>query len=83
MAKTYQQEPVYWEFLQEFYATISFDLMKTPDDRTTVSFRLGGVSRECSAIEFSVRVGVYTFDKTRIVHFPKFLVDCVIGQPND
>ncbi|CAI9266309.1 unnamed protein product [Lactuca saligna] len=47
------QEPVYREFLLEFYATVSYDPRKTPDDRTSFSFRLGGVSRECSAVELA------------------------------
>ncbi|CAI9274852.1 unnamed protein product [Lactuca saligna] len=47
------QEPVYQEFLLEFYATVSYDPRKTPNDRTSFSFKLGGVSRECSVIELA------------------------------
>lgn len=77
------QEPVYREFLLEFYATVSYDPRKTPDDKTAFSFRLGGVSRECSAIELATRVGIYTVDETRSVHFPTFLADCLTGRPDD
>ncbi|CAI9289743.1 unnamed protein product [Lactuca saligna] len=77
------QEPAYREFLLELYSTVSYDPRKTPDDRTTFFFRLAGVSRECSAIELATKVGIYTADETRSVHFPTFLVDCVTTRPND
>lgn len=64
----------------EFYSIVSFDPGKTPDDRAVFSFRIGGVSRECSANELSIRVRVYTSDETRNVHFPTFLADCVMGS---
>lgn len=63
----------------EFYSIISLDPRKTLDDWTTFSFRLGGVSRECNAIELFVRVGDYAFEETNNVYFPTFLVDCVMG----
>ncbi|CAI9268914.1 unnamed protein product [Lactuca saligna] len=77
------QEPVYREFLLEFYATVSYDPRKAPDDRTTFAFRLGGVSRECSVIELATRVGIYTADETRSVHFPAFIADCLTKRPDD
>ncbi|CAI9279657.1 unnamed protein product [Lactuca saligna] len=77
------QEPVYREFLLEFYATISYDPRKALDDRTAFAFRLGGVSRECSVIELATRVGIYTADETRSVHFPTFLADCLTDRPED
>lgn len=67
----------------EFYNTISYDPRKTPDDRTTISIQLGGISRECSVIKIAIRLGVYTLDETRSILFPTFLVDCVTGQPED
>ncbi|XP_023758787.1 uncharacterized protein LOC111907237 [Lactuca sativa] len=73
------QEPVYREFLLEFYATVAFDPTKPLNDRTAFPFRLGGVSRECSAIELAIRVGVYTIDETRTPHFHNFLSSCVVG----
>ena len=77
------QEPVYREFLLEFYATVSYDPRKPLDDRTAFAFRLGGVSRECSVIELATRVGIYTADETRSVHFPAFLADCLTERPTD
>ncbi|CAI9278760.1 unnamed protein product [Lactuca saligna] len=77
------QAPVYWEFLLVFYATVSYEPRKAPDDRTTFSFRLGGVSQECCVIELATRVGIYTTDETRSVHFPVFLADCLTDRPND
>ncbi|CAI9295923.1 unnamed protein product [Lactuca saligna] len=77
------QEPVYREFLMEFYATVSYDPRKALDDRTAFAFRLGGVSRECSVIELATRVGIYTADETRSVHFPTFLADCLTDRPED
>ncbi|CAI9285163.1 unnamed protein product [Lactuca saligna] len=77
------QEPVYREFLLEFYATVSYDPRKALDDRTAFAFRLGGVSRECSVIELATRVGIYTADETRSVHFPTFLADCLTDRPED
>ncbi|CAI9270334.1 unnamed protein product [Lactuca saligna] len=77
------QEPVYREFLLEFYATVSYDPRKPLDDRTAFAFRLGGVSRECSVIELATRVGIYTADETRSVHFPTFLADCITDRPAD
>ena len=76
-------ESVYQEILLEFYATFPFDPRKTPDDKTTISFLLGGMSRECSAIELELRVGIYTFNEMRNVHFSKSLVDCVTGRPTE
>ncbi|CAI9278407.1 unnamed protein product [Lactuca saligna] len=66
-----------------FVCRVSYDPRKTPDDRTTFSFRLGGVSRECSTIELATRVEIYTADEMRNVHFPTFLADCVTTRPND
>ncbi|CAI9285956.1 unnamed protein product [Lactuca saligna] len=77
------QETVYREFLLEFYATVSYDPRKTPDNRMTFSFRTGGVIWECSAIELATRVGIYTVDEMRSVHFPAFLADCLTGQLDD
>ncbi|CAI9272048.1 unnamed protein product [Lactuca saligna] len=77
------QEPVYREFLLEFYATVSFDPRKAPDDRTAFAFRLGGVSREWSVKELATRVGIYTADETRSVHFPAFLANCLTERPDD
>ncbi|CAI9260931.1 unnamed protein product [Lactuca saligna] len=77
------QEPVYREFLLEFYATVSYDPRKPLNDRTAFAFRLGGVSRECSVIELATRVGIYTADETRSVHFPTFLADCLTERPED
>ncbi|CAI9284781.1 unnamed protein product [Lactuca saligna] len=77
------QEPVYREFLLEFYATVSYDHRKALDDRIAFAFRLGGLSRECSVIELAIRVGIYTADETRSVHFPAFLVDCLTERPDD
>ncbi|CAI9292499.1 unnamed protein product [Lactuca saligna] len=77
------QEPIYREFLLEFYATVSYDPRKPLNDRTTFAFRLGGVSRECSVIELATQVGIYTADETRSVHFPTFLADCLTDRPED
>ncbi|CAI9294739.1 unnamed protein product [Lactuca saligna] len=77
------QDPVYREFLLEFYATVSYDHRKALDDRTTFAFRLGGVSRECSVIELATRVGIYTADETRSVHFLAFLADCLTERPDN
>ncbi|CAI9285800.1 unnamed protein product [Lactuca saligna] len=77
------QEPVYREFLLEFYATVSYDHRKARDDRTAFAFRLGGVSRECSVIELATRVGIYTADETRSFHFLAFLADCLTERPYD
>ncbi|CAI9281702.1 unnamed protein product [Lactuca saligna] len=77
------QEPVYREFLLEFYATVSYDPGKPLNDRTAFAFRLGGVSRECSVIELATRVGIYTADETRSVHFPTFLADCLTERPEE
>ncbi|CAI9271468.1 unnamed protein product [Lactuca saligna] len=77
------QEPIYWEFLLEFYATVSYDPRKAPDDRTAFAFRLGGVSRECSVIELATRVGIYTADETTSIHFLAFLADCLTERPDD
>ncbi|CAI9274012.1 unnamed protein product [Lactuca saligna] len=38
---------------------------------------------ECSASELSTRVGIYTANETRSVHFLTFLVDCVTTRSND
>lgn len=54
------QEPIYWEVLMEFYSIVSFDPRKSPDASRAFSVQLGGMIRECNAIEFVVRVGVYT-----------------------
>ncbi|CAI9304105.1 unnamed protein product [Lactuca saligna] len=77
------QEPVYREFLLVFYATVSYDPRKAPDDRITFSFRLGGVGQECSVIELATRVGIYTADETRSVHFLAFLANCITERPDD
>ncbi|CAI9283146.1 unnamed protein product [Lactuca saligna] len=77
------QEPVYREFLLEFYATVSYDHRKALEDRTAFAFRLGGVSRECCVIELATRVGIYTADETRSVHFLAFLADCLTEWPDD
>ena len=74
------QEPIYREFLLEFYSTVSYDPRKTPDGRTTFSFRLDGVSWECIAVELATRIGIYTADETRSVHFPTFIVDYLTGR---
>ncbi|CAI9297229.1 unnamed protein product [Lactuca saligna] len=73
------------EFLQYTHsdASVSYDPRKAPDDRTSFAFRLGGVSRECSVIELATRVGIYTADETRSVHFPTFLTDCLTERPDD
>ncbi|CAI9283981.1 unnamed protein product [Lactuca saligna] len=62
---------------------LSYDPRKASDDRTAFAFRLGGVSRECSVIELATRVGIYTADETRSVHFPTFLADCLTEWPDD
>ncbi|CAI9278406.1 unnamed protein product [Lactuca saligna] len=82
-----------WNFLQYthldtscaplFICRVSYDPRKTPNDRIAFSFRLCGVSRECNAIELATRVGIYTADETRSVHFPTFLADCVTTRPDD
>ncbi|CAI9266114.1 unnamed protein product [Lactuca saligna] len=77
------QEPIYWEFLLEFYATVSYDPRKAPDDRTTFAFRLRGVSRECSVVELATRVGIYTANKKRSVHCPACLADCLTERPDE
>ncbi|CAI9300293.1 unnamed protein product [Lactuca saligna] len=77
------QDPVYREFLLEFYATVSYDPRKAIDDRTAFAFRLGGVNRECSVIELATRVGIYTADEMRSVHFLAFLADCLTERPYD
>ncbi|CAI9280251.1 unnamed protein product [Lactuca saligna] len=61
----------------------SYDPRKAPNERTTFAFRLGGVSRECSVIELATRVGIYTADETRSVHFPTFLADCLTDRSED
>ncbi|CAI9283069.1 unnamed protein product [Lactuca saligna] len=78
------QEPIYQEFFfLEFHFTVSFDPRDTPNDITTFSFQLGGLSRECSAIKLSIRVGIYTTDEMKSVHFSTLLVDCVRRRPAD
>ncbi|XP_023756266.1 uncharacterized protein LOC111904775 [Lactuca sativa] len=73
------REPVYREFLLEFYTTVAFDPIKPLNDRNAFSFQLGGVSRECSAIELAIMVGVYTADETRTPHIRDFLSSCIVG----
>lgn len=63
------QESIYKEFLMEFYAIIAFNPTKALGDRIIISFRLCGVSRECSTTELATRVGIYIVDETRSIHF--------------
>ncbi|CAI9261011.1 unnamed protein product [Lactuca saligna] len=44
---------------------------------------MGGVSRECSITELATRVGIYTVDEMRSVHFLAFLADCLTDRPDD
>lgn len=77
------KEPAYGDFLLDFFMTVTFDPIKAYDDRTAFSFRLCGISRECSMIKIAIRVGIYTKAQTRSIHFRKFLSTCITSSPRD
>ncbi|KAI3690337.1 hypothetical protein L2E82_48326 [Cichorium intybus] len=66
------QEPIFREITLEFISTVQFDQHKELMDRTAFSFRLGGVSRECSVLDLGIRLGLYTREETVFPGFSTF-----------
>lgn len=78
------QEPVYRELVLEFFSTVKFNHKSTDyNDRTVFTFRLGGVSRQCSIQELGWRVGLYSRLETKNIHFLPFLQDSLRSTPDD
>lgn len=72
------QEPVYQELSVEFFATVSFEERTVDFDYgRELVFRLGGVYRECSLLEFGWRMWLYTELETQSQLFVPFLLGCV------
>ena len=61
-------EPVYDELVRELFATYRFDAVAAQGDmgRTMIRFRLGGVMRSCSVMEFGWRVGLSSTKPLRL-----------------
>lgn len=71
-------ELVYRELSIEFFATINFEDKTTdPNYNQTLAFHLGGVYCECSLMEFTWRMGLYTEEETQSPYFVLFLQGCV------
>lgn len=70
------QEPIFREITLEFLSTVQFEQYRDLSDRTAISFRLGGVSRECSVMELGIRLGLYTREETASPMFSTFFEAC-------
>ncbi|GKA91159.1 hypothetical protein Tco_0813029 [Tanacetum coccineum] len=60
-------EPVYWELVHEFFASIEFDASpcRYNPNHLGVRFRLGGEQKEISLLELGWRIGLYFEGKSR------------------
>ena len=64
-------EPVHEELVRELYATFHFEAAEAQGEvgRTRIHFRLGGVRRTCSVMEFGWRLGLYDQHATTRAEF--------------
>ncbi|KAI3740491.1 hypothetical protein L2E82_30940 [Cichorium intybus] len=74
-------EPIFRELTLEFLSTVQFEQYKELSDRTALSFRLGGVSRECSVMELGLRLGLYTREEIALPIFSTFFEACLRIPP--
>ncbi|KAI3739927.1 hypothetical protein L2E82_30341 [Cichorium intybus] len=77
------QEPIFREITLEFISTVHFEQHKELTDRTAFSFRLGGVSRECSVLDLGIRLGLYMREETVSPRFSTFFEACLKHQPEE
>ncbi|KAI3790872.1 hypothetical protein L2E82_04262 [Cichorium intybus] len=77
-----QDDTIYTELLLEFLSTVYYALASREARSRLVSFRLGGVSRECSLRDFGRRTGIYTEEELQSRHFTPFLQACIQGRPD-
>lgn len=75
------QEPIFKELTLEFLSTVQFEQYRELSDRTALSFRLGGVSRECSVMELGLRLGLYTREEIVLPIFSTFFEACLRIPP--
>ncbi|KAI3740391.1 hypothetical protein L2E82_30820 [Cichorium intybus] len=78
-----KDEPIFREITLEFLSTVQFEQYRDLSDRTAFSFRLGGVSRECSVMELGIRLGLYTWEETALPMFSTFFEACLRIPPAD
>ncbi|KAI3724154.1 hypothetical protein L2E82_35922 [Cichorium intybus] len=77
-----QEDIVYTELLLEFLSTVHYAPASREARSKLISFRLGGVSRDCSLQEFGRCSEIYTEEDLQSRHFTPFLQACIQGQPD-
>ena len=63
-------DDTYLELTVEFLTTLKFSLADRSITDECLSFRLGGIRRRCTLMEFAARVGIYTEEE---VNSPEFI----------
>lgn len=70
--------PIFEELCREFFSTYRFNhRCRDFADPHMLSFRLGGVPRHISLIEFAIRMGLYTEEQASSPIFGEYLGGCV------
>jgi len=71
------------ELMLEFFATMDFSLADKHITDPCLTFRLGGVTRHCTLMEFSARVGIYTHNEVNSCEFITFMTYSLFAPPDD